>query len=1080
MPAAGYNKGAMAESTFDVAGKKPVGNEEPAREAETAHAVKVATMHVLDYLRRAQEHSLVQAARYGLAPLDFNRLLYDVKHAHGSNEINSTAAIFDHLFEGGVPAQIMRDLYDQLDVVLPYGQDLETYVAQRFFGVPVVRDAEPGCKIDRKEGIYGGKELLEIIVNQKFAGDEALRIPLDLAHEVRECIKDVGNIHGAQASAMTRLMFVCSWQKGQPTKDAVSNIRRVVETQNEAPLAGIRPQKNFFDRMQDFFGVYADISRKVIRHAKREKRPELYAKAESVLSVFLNDPALHTIRSADPFEAFGATMRDRGINPWLTGDAKDTPFDASKFHLLITPEVPRGLVADAAFFLDNYKEALFIQEVHKLLNEIDGFVEKQSAEGKSANLSKNLKDKVDYMIKRIASVEQKPVSIPESIAHRRLVLEDFASRQSRSLSAFSVLLRALDAERVVRNEYAKEDFYTLVSAMPRLSLEDVEGVEARDQQEKKIEIFGSSVYRFLRNTDPHLDVPLLGIEGNASVREIIITNAERRWFDRSVIDQGPYVYSSYPDKPPSARLITPRDLLGKTEEDIARDKENFNSGAGAAWLPRRPWLNDAGDVMAKHLNSYKNVLGFAHGEVDTHYQSGPERVVAFYPSVSDAMSDVVAGLFSSMGAEDYIITSTQEYGTVTKPFTKQGVRVRAVNCDQPFDKVIKDIDAIVREEGRPAVASAFSSKTRLGGAVGLVPAAKKTTKEGRTIRVDTDKPNSYGLAQLYRHMAEQHPSTYTFTDSSQALGRNDLGEDLSKIPCDVLVASGGKALGVKNVGLVSIRRTTKPPPEPPVTEDAQAIARYHEAVRLHKIWSNPLANLTPGEGTVDTDRIAALGIALQRLHSRTDTSGIRRTMSEAPDSPRERKYYARRVERDWNLTERERVAERLERLTWYTKRKAEAYGKTLLENPEFPFSSELTDALRRDPAVLEQFGCQIVEPAHDKVVDYFGLLTVNFPNLGKLHKSGSGRENYLGRALDKLSGLRDTILPGVGPGRKAWRICVLPARHERDDIDTLFQKFERIHIQFLKQELERKPAIRNFATLRAFTPYITMSSQEGK
>ena len=49
-------------------------------------------------------------------------------------------------------------------------------------------------------------------------------------------------------------------------------------------------------------------------------------------------------------------------------------------------------------------------------------------------------------------------------------------------------------------------------------------------------------------------------------------------------------------------------------------------------------------------------------------------------------------------------------------------------------------------------------------------------------------------------------------------------------------------------------------------------------------------------------------------------------------------------------------------MTKEAKLKAVGYADSLLRNPEFPFRQELTDELLGDPVVLEQFGCQVVEP----------------------------------------------------------------------------------------------------------------------
>ena len=1105
--------------------------ENPLEFEEPSEDVSIARRHIIDYLGRAQEQSLIQAARLGTPPLDFNRVLTDLKYAEGRNAIPNMVTLFDTLFERGVPPVILRDLSDQLDVAFPENQDLETHLSRRFFGSDVVSAAKPDSKFDREQKVFGGGKWLGDYVNQQLVAKE---LNLETAHRIQLLGQQAASRYGADAAAVTRLMYMCGVD--EPSLKSIITARTEEAGKNKISR-GDPKNKNFFEKMQGFLGVYVDITTKVVRNTEKERKDQVERQSKDVLAQFLRSKQFQVAQespsasSLDPFRVFGGILREeKGPNPWLLSDGKNTPFNVSKFDLLFTPEVPRGLIADAAFFLNNYEEGLLIQEIHQLFTDIDNYKEKKIREKRSTNLSQHLVKKITTTAERVHALQKsKDPELedppPQDITDQQRSIEKFAERQSRSISAFSVLLRMVDAEKIVgkpkpgedtakskeESMKARREFNSFISGMPKF-----DPLASLEDYAKRALIFGSSVQMYLENTNEHLDVPLLGVEGNPSIRTLLITKSEERWFDEAVLKRGPHAYSKNPDKPPERPLIQPRDLLGLSAEEMRLARMNFNTAKGASWTFERRWINNAGAAMARLPNSYKNILRFARNEADVHWNNAGDYVTAFHPSASDAMGDIVSNLFPPVTDEDYILGSHEEYDTMITPFTEKGAQFFAVHCNDrehgraktPHEILDESTMIIEREKlqrgGRLPLAFVFSGKTRLGDAVGVVRLEKKarTKKDKETgeiiqkeMIVGERTPNAFGIAEIFQELEKRYPGIRIIMDCSQSLGRNDRGEDLNLLKPHIMVASCGKALGVKNISVAMIRKTLEEksdnpqePVEVGVRRDYIHVASETPEEYWQRIWKDPLAKLTPGKGTINTPNIAAQGIALQHLNSRIDTWGIR------PNPDRYRK-----PEIVMAMTQREMIAEHNARLTGYAIDKTSQYALELfkrLKESDFPVPIGDPATLASDPLIQKQFGCQVVYPVHRKSVDYT-FVTLTFPNLGTVErkplelkeeeprtvpseesvvapseqlkpvpnaeaavvtseepKTVPVRSNYLLRSLEKNGFPQGYAGEQCMLGGNGLRVSFNNLQDE-GSIDVLFNAFISVHVAFLKREVER-------------------------
>ncbi|OGG48876.1 hypothetical protein A3F56_00245 [Candidatus Kaiserbacteria bacterium RIFCSPHIGHO2_12_FULL_55_13] len=1094
----------MAEAVESL-GRKPLGV--PDRTSESPEQVAATVAGAINFLEQLPQEKRELDEELVVPRATLTHAVATLKYAQGSGTIRDSAQVVDILFEEGIPFDYQWSACARLNISLP-GGDLEEYIKSRFFGNGAVYDARLNFKLDPKELIGGGKEWLNKYTSTRLQEEGPTPEAMD---RLQALAKGISSKYGSSAAAITRLMFVGG--ADESTLQRFTQARMAEAEKKQIPRGNVE-RKNFFEKMQDFLGVYIDVTTKVIRNAKPGTKEIIEQRSKEALTRFMGSRLLQIPyiepgeEFPDPFSIFTTMMRtQKDMNPWVLEEANDTIFDVKEFYNLIKPEVGRGLVADAAFFLNNYKEALFIQDIHKLLNDIDIYREKRRTEGRPADAERRFGKHIDDMTKEVlARMGQKGTDF-EHFDGKRHLLEQFASRQSRGLSAFSVLLRMVDAQKVARDATAKTQLNSLLSGIRPYGIEG--------DNVFKTQILASSVQMLSDNPDPYLDVPLLGLEGNLSIRSIVI-NKSQNWFDEEILARGPYAHTKNPRNPPERPLITPRDLIGLTREEIEKAELNFNTAKGAGWTLERPWIVDAGQAMSKLPESYQPILGFARGEADSYWNNAGDYVTAFYPSASNAMADIVSNLFPSITDQDYIIAPHGEYDSMIAPFVEKGAQLIAIHCNErsgvtgrarsPSEIFAEIEETIAREralrDGRLPLAFVVSSKTRLGDATGVVPLEMHTRKKkdpetGQIIEkeavVGERTPNSFGLAKILHKYSETFPDSRTVTDFSQSLGRNDRGEDLNLLKPDVMVASGGKAPGVRSIAVAMIRKTLHREEIPlKETEDTGREGDYIEgnaldhddrnysygAEQWERRWTDPLAKLTPGKGTIDIDRIASLGVALQHLNSRVDTWGLRK-----------------RADKRGLLTQREIVAEHHGDLTEYAIAKTQEHASKLLrklQTTDFPIPISDVTTLLRNPVVQQQFGCQVVYPVHRKKIDYT-FVTLAFPNLGSVErkevelKGGKAKEvpvrtNYIPRSLERQGFPRGYAGEQCMLGGNGFRVS-FNTHQNTGSLDRLFDAFVDIHAAFLRREVEKSREsskksgdpdmeIKTFEDLMARTPNV--------
>jgi len=396
-----------------------------------------------------------------------------------------------------------------------------------------------------------------------------------------------------------------------------------------------------------------------------------------------------------------------------------------------------------------------------------------------------------------------------------------------------------------------------------------------------------------------------------------------------------------------------------------------------------------------------------------------------------------------------LLISNQEFSGITEVFTKRGAKVVDIKCNDREKGIAKDADTMFEDfkvkieelrrtkpvfhdiNGKPElkrqqpIAILLSSKTRFGDAIGHVD------------KIAT--PNSYGLGILIKKLKEYDPTIPIIVDGCQSIGRNDAGEELQRLGCDIYLSGGGKGLGVGNVGFLAAKRVA------PEEKGKSWLAHINEdegEEETQKILKNPCSVLRPGKATEDIRRIGEFGMALQLLMLNADTW---RSLSGSDKRQM-----------------RERVAEHMQKLTHQAIGRANEYAMALLTNKNFPVPMDDVGKLVENADIQKQFGCHVVYPVHRKGRDYNGILTITFPNIG----STPERENYMKEQLGKLG----YSVEQCHYDRRGIRLS-FHYLHEEKDVDKLFKAMEKIHIDFLAKLVARKE-IKTFDELREESPNV--------
>lgn len=1010
----------------------------PRTEAEL-DAVQDTAITFFTDLKNANEHVV---GRFGAASIDYSPLLQRLESSRRSRTLPNSLALHDLLFEEGVPPAVLQKLADKMPEHVQFKAGLP-HIRERFFGEGLLAEVQLDCR-------SGGDSWLREFMNNQLRHKH---IDVDIAHDVYMLGRSAAATgrYGNIASPMTRLMFTCAAdtisdsrrrQHAVPSRETIDRLAaaRGAEARVREQIEG-----NFFEQMHNFFSVYADITASVLQRSKEDVKPAIDRAAKQVLGRFLQSPEFQIAQwnpdqePPDPFDVFRALLlRKEDTNPWVVEDCTDTPFDKSRFGLLISEDVPRGLVADAVLFLNNYRATLLAQKSAGLLQSI------QRRQEQGGDISERLRARIAERLEEIRQLSGRRAQLPTDRNEQIQMLSDFVAsntifpRQgSEGIHPFSVLLRTVNSEKVLTDELTRQEFLPLLKEIPRaVQLEKDQSGTLSARGQRDMAIVASSVKEFLGTADPHLDVPLVGVESDVSIRMLIHDYARRDWFDEATLARGPYAHLVARGRMSQEALLAPRDLTSMSEDDIVRLKRNFNTAAGVDTHSKREWIGNATALWNDLPNGYNNILSYTHRTSERYYEAGKDYSLAFYPSATAAMNDVVHRLFEPIAQgdpennqrPDCIVISHQEYAGMTDAFTNHGAEVlairtndrsnkRALSANAIADSIVHEIES--RSDGKLPRAILLSSKTRFGDAIGLAGSEKG--------------PNAAGLGDLITLLKQRYPLIPIIVDGAQSVGRNDRAETLKRLGCDIYLNSGAKALGIENVALLALKK-------PPETGD-----HWLSHVKDDEVLRNPVAKLSVGKSTIDIRRVAALGMALQLQMQRGDS------WKEGNDTEDRR-------------TQRERIAEHMQIMTRHAIDAADRYAEALFTNPGFPF--EVPDEIAANPDVRRQFGCQVVYPVHRKSVDFNGMLTVTFPNLGPLREQGEEvvPRNYVKTALQREGFSVEQCLAGSNGVRISFHYL-----HEEEDINKLFAAIERIHIDFLSRQIERR-GIQSFADLQRLTP----------
>lgn len=991
------------------------------------------------FFEELQTFHLRTTSKYGEPTLDYSPVVRAINEAQQQRSLQSVRGLYGLLFEHGVSPGVMQALAAERPAA-EY-KPSEADIKDEFYGDALV--AQSGF-----ETRFGGDAWLrEFILSQR----SNKQFDIEMAHRVQVLGREAAGVYGPVAAPLTRLIFLSvsdavNDKSGRTYHadpvETIAGITRACLARAHLKGPSLEHVDNFFEELRNFFAVYADITSIVVERSKPAMRVTIDQASKQALSSFLQSPEFQiTQRHPDeeppsPFSVFRSwLLSPESINPWIVEDCVDTPFDKSKFGLLISEDVPRGLVADSILFLNNYRAALLADRTGRFLQG----VEKERGKGKfeEGQMPERIERRLNDIFEDMRKLGMN-VTTPADTSGKIRALSEFVTTNtvfpragSEGIHPFSVLLRMADPQKIVLGESNKQEFFALLQQIPTAQQLQKGAEEGRkDEVDRDMAIVAASVKEFLGTTDPHLDIPLVGHESDFSIRVLLAGYANRRWFDEETLARGPYAHLRQRGRMLDEVLLSPRDLTSMTFDDIQRLRRNFNTAAGVDTHSKREWIGEAMARWNDLPNSYDNILNFSRRQCEKYYGGKQEYALTFYPSATAALNDVVHRLFQPISADDYLMISHQEYSGMTEAFTNHGAHVvpvhsndrahgRALSASVMADAIITEIAA--RERLPRAVL--LSSKTRFGDALGLA--------EGQS------DPNSHGLSTLITKLKETYPTVPVIVDGCQSVGRNDRGEnDLSRLGCDVYLNSGAKALGIENVAMVALKKTP------------QGARHWLSHVVDQDVLRNPLLKLSPGKSTIDVSRVAALGVALQLQTLRADSW---KGQSDTSDK----------------RTQRERIAEHMQSLTRYAIDAADRYAESVLTNPQFPF--EVTDEIVSDSNVRQQFGCHVVYPVHRKSVDYNGMLTVTFPNLGPVHDAGDGRgqtqrDAYVKTSLQREGFAVEQCLAGLNGVRISFHYL-----HEEEDVDALFAAIEKIHIAYLQREKERR-SISNFEQLKAETP----------
>ncbi|OGG56734.1 hypothetical protein A2680_02175 [Candidatus Kaiserbacteria bacterium RIFCSPHIGHO2_01_FULL_55_37] len=1058
---------------------------------------------------------LKEVARWtppGRASFNVNRVGQRLEAFKRSHATHNELVMSDILYEEGVPVQVIDDFNYKLRKDLKQDQP----ATEQKFGMAHIRDryfsgealiAEAGLEFKSNEG----REWLKGHIDQQLKNKH---FTIETAQYVQQEALRLSSQYGPLAATLARLIFACSSNEVVGKEDAKGDSPRVRFTDTverlrlltdarmaEARIEGVAQKNDFFEKLREFFPVYADITGTVLKNSKSEAAEDIDDRSKQALSDFLQSQRLRTAnladteaRPPDPFHAFADALKDKSTtNPWVLSDGEQTPFDVDKFHLVFSKDVPRGIIAESIRFLNEFRPSTLAQKCNSVLFFLEKYraqqersKEKKGPDELPANLTKDIQRTLDAIWDLQKSKAPMPTTLKERVSILRKFEEDNSVTPADSeggLHPFSALLRMVDARKIFISANQRLEFTNFLQKIKRINRPKEPEIQTEEGNKKyqeelatfrrKIGVIATSVKLVSNDPNTLLDLPLLEIEPSYSLRHLVALQANK-WFDRDVLEGGPYPH----EVPPGEKLmplIQPRDLLGLSEEHLEKIRRNFSSAKGVDEDTKRRWLEDTGrawsELGTEVRDVYDQILTFTRRQVQSYFGiKEKEYGIAFYPSATSAVNDLANRLIRPIErGKDYIFIFDQEFDGVTKPFIAKGARAIAIQSydaegrSKSPDTILAEMRVLsAREGGREPLLCVMSPKTRLGDAI--------------MVSEDESQSNLANVGRLNEALEREWPGMFRLGDGCQSVGRTRGESELDKLHFHGFIISGGKALGIGgNVGGLILKKNPpseeekieterdrdadderardyiegasaalterEQPVEAPVSKRASWFS-HHPDLEVRK---NPVKGLSWNEGSANRVNIAALGIALQQQNSKVDTY----VTTTVADDPRQT---------------RDRTAEHSRRMTASAIARARTYAADLIKDlyttPGLSFGGKEAGELLSDPAISRQFGCEVTHPRHRNSTDYT-YVTLSFPSLSRHTGEGEVAEGDPIEGGEYFAFLQKELSkPGYGytvdaEGPKGIRVSF--TRYQTpENIGRLFDAIREIHVASLERRMRRK------------------------
>ncbi len=710
---------------------------------------------------------------------------------------------------------------------------------------------------------------------------------------------------------------------------------------------------SFLVQLQAFLTIYGDAATEITNASNIKDEQKMRVEAHQVLKDVLSDPKLRVPDAV--INIFDVFIRHF---PWKWGtNFESTPFDANKLGLLVSPEVPRNALAAALVELNESAHLYYSESELEIVREAITYYKENKAkfdqfaadikrakaevakkEGKAnpdEEALKNLREKVRKLSKRKSRLEVPitgalrilradedirglPNTADKIIYMEEALLEnEEAPRMSPQgfdkskpdVIRESMFLRVLHPKTIYKDKVAQQRFLEMLGA-----IRSAEKVNEREALYRSIQLL-------LADNDPCLDMACIGL-GDRCIRDHIVELALDIFTEKQI-----------------------RDGVGKVKGPIRitvdaserRKKElNGNLNTAATCVSNKNLLRIGAAMANPDMHSFNEIIEFTRRKSRKYFNAKGYHIDC-YASATVAFTELMEQL-PEVQPDENIVTFNQEYPSITKPFTRRGAKVRAVNMNEKK----------VRSQRPHTVEEVFESMSKkINGKTRMILMSTRTRFGDTPFSLNNGKSSQENMAELIAMLKEAYPDVPICLDGSQALGRTE-ADDLGLMKPDLYITSGHKALGVDQTGLL-------------MTSSA-----FKEKYRYKQNDS----------GTRPVAYFAAMGVALDRLMSKIDYMHLGGNFGKYRD-----------------MTVDQKRAMRSSEVTEYLMMKIEEYGQQFIMDHMLSGKARRLWEQHKKEKLAQWLGARVIYPVHRNSEDYTGVLAMTFPTV-----NGGDMQ----RALDKL------------------------------------------------------------------------------